>query len=81
VNEGLPYVLPPRRDEVVIQLEPWLDKHGIAKHFDCSVRWILLREEEGMPCAMIAGRLKFKVSIVEPWLEDRGFIERRGEAA
>jgi hypothetical protein len=75
----------------VATLERWLDKHGISEHFACSERWILSRLEESkdkagnpvppMPCSMIAGKLKFKVSLVEPWLEEHGFIERRNEAA
>ncbi|HET7052788.1 MAG TPA: hypothetical protein VFI09_02585 [Solirubrobacterales bacterium] len=65
----------------VIPLEPWLDKRGIATFFDCSVRWIELRMEEGLPHAHIAGRAKFHASEVEPWLEAHGYIDRRGEAA
>lgn len=59
----------------------WRDKNSLAEYFDCSPRWIIARYEEGMPCAMIAGRLKFKVSVVEPWLEEHGHIEKRNEAA
>lgn len=65
----------------VAQLEPWLDKRGIAEHLACSVRWIERRMEEGMPHTHIAGRAKFRASEVEAWLEQRGLIERRGEAA
>jgi hypothetical protein len=65
----------------VTQLEPWLDKKGIAAHFVCSVRWIERKMEEGMPHRHIAGRAKFRVSEVEAWLEAHGHIERRGEAA
>jgi hypothetical protein len=36
--------------------------------------------EEGLPHTHIAGRAKFHVSEVEPWLEAHGHIERRGEA-
>ena len=37
--------------------------------------------EEGLPHAHIAGRAKFQVSCVEPWLEQHGHLERRGDAA
>ncbi len=36
---------------------------------------------EGMPHKYIAGRAKFKVSLVEPWLDQHGFIEHRGSEA
>lgn len=65
----------------VASFEPWLDKHGIARHFACSVRWIERRMEEGLSHRHIAGRAKFRVSEVEPWLEDHGYIEQRGEVA
>ena len=61
--------------------EPWLDKRGIAAHFARSVRWIERRMEDGLPHAHIAGRAKFRVSEVEPWLVQRGHVERRGEEA
>jgi hypothetical protein len=61
--------------------EPWLDKRGIAGHLACSVRWIERRMEDGLPHRHIAGRAKFRVSEVEPWLEDHGHIEQRGEVA
>lgn len=61
--------------------ERWLDKAGIAEQFACSIRWIECRMEDGMPHAHIAGRAKFRVSEVEPWLQEHGHIERRGEAA
>lgn len=64
----------------VAQLERWLDKPGLAEHLSCSVRWIERRMEDGMPHTHIAGRAKFKVSEVEPWLESHGHIERLGEA-
>lgn len=56
--------------------ERWRDKHGIAEHFSCGVRWIESRMEEGMPHVHIAGRAKFRVSEVERWLDCQGFIER-----
>lgn len=60
----------------VTALEPWLDKRGLADHLGCGIRWVEMRVAEGMPCTMIAGRRKFKVSEVEPWLERAGHIER-----
>lgn len=64
----------------IAYLEPYLDKKHLALHLGCSVRWIEHRMEEGLPHALIAGRAKFKASEAEPWLEERGHIERRGEA-
>lgn len=63
------------------RLEPWFDKRGIARHLACSVRWIERRMEDGLPHRHIAGRAKFRVSEVEPWLEAHGHIEQRGEVA
>jgi hypothetical protein len=65
----------------ITTLPGYLDKKGIAGHFQCSIRWIERRMEEGMPHTHIAGRAKFRVSEVEPWLEAHGHIEHRGEAA
>lgn len=59
----------------------WLDKTGISEHYSCSIRWIERRMEEGLPHAHIAGRAKFRVSEVEPWLQEHGHIQVRGEAA
>lgn len=58
--------------------ERWRDKHGLAEHFSCGIRWIEERMAEGMPHKYIAGKAKFKVSRVEPWLDQHGFIEERG---
>ncbi len=35
--------------------------------------------EDGLPHRHIAGRAKFRLSEVEPWLESHGHIEQRGE--
>jgi hypothetical protein len=59
--------------------ERWRDKHGIAEYFSCGIRWIELRMAEGMPYAIIAGKAKFRISEVEPWLVLHGFIEWVGE--
>jgi hypothetical protein len=56
--------------------EPWLDRKALAQHFDCSVRSIELRMAEGMPCWRVMGRIKFRISEVEPWLVEREHIER-----
>jgi hypothetical protein len=74
VSEG--QVIPIRKLE-----ECWLDKRHLAEYLDCSPRWVIARYEEGMPCKMIAGRLKFKVSEAEPWLEEHGHIEERNRVA
>jgi predicted DNA-binding transcriptional regulator AlpA len=62
-------------------LEPWLDKKALAKHLGCSVSWVEKRMAEGMTHALFAGRVKFKASEVERWLEERGYLERRVDGA
>jgi hypothetical protein len=32
---------------------------------------------DGMPHAIIFGRVKFQVTVVEPWLEQRGYLTHR----
>ena len=59
----------------------WLDKRGLAEHLACSVRSIEPAVAEGMPHAVIFGRVKFQVAEVETWLERTGHLQRRGEAA
>lgn len=60
----------------VTALEPWVDKRGLASHLGCGIRWVEERLRDGMPSAMIAGKRKFRVSEVEPWLERAGHIRR-----
>lgn len=62
----------------LVQLEPWLDKNGLGEYLAVSERWIENRMDEDMPHAIIGGRIKFRVSEVEPWLEQHGYLERRG---
>ena len=57
--------------------EPWLDRKKLADHYSCSVRSIELAVSEGMPSALVFGRRKFRLSEVEPWLTEHGYIERR----
>ena len=52
--------------------ERWLDKRGLAAHLACSVRSIETALTEGMPHAVIFGRVKFQASEVEAWLEQAG---------
>jgi len=56
----------------------WLDKRGLAQHLACSTRTIEIAVTEGMPHAVIFGRLKFRADEVETWLEQTGHLERRG---
>lgn len=56
----------------------WLDKRGLAEHLSCSVRSIENGVAEGMPHAVIFGRVKFQIPEVEAWLEQTGRLERRG---
>lgn len=65
----------------ILHLEPWVGKKEMAAHLGCGVRWLEYKLEAGMPHAIIAGRVKMRVSEVEPWLEARGFMERRGGEA
>ena len=64
-----------------VTLEPWLDKRGLAEHLSCSVRSIQTALAEGMPHAIIFGRVKFRVSEVEPWLEARGHLSAQADGA
>lgn len=64
-------------DRLLDRQERWRDKHGIAEHFSCGVRWIEDRMAEGMPHTYIAGKAKFKVGRCESWLDAHGFIEHR----
>jgi hypothetical protein len=57
----------------------WLDKRGLAEHFACSVRSIEHAVSEGMPHAIIFGRVKFQAADAEAWLEQRGHLQRRGK--
>ena len=60
--------------------DPWLDKRGLAEHLACSVRSVETALAEGMPHAVIFGRVKFQVATVEPWLEQRGYLKHRGDS-
>ena len=59
-------------------MTPWLDKRACAQHFGCSVRSIELAMTEGLPHAVIFGRIKFQTTDVEEWLERTGRLVRRG---
>jgi hypothetical protein len=56
----------------------WLDKRALAEHLACSVRSIETAVAEGMPHAVIFGRVKFQIDDVEAWLEAHGHLRRRG---
>jgi hypothetical protein len=62
----------------VTHLEPWLDKRGLAAHLCCSIRSVETALAEGLPHAVIFGRVKFQVSAVEPWLEAHGCCAHTG---
>lgn len=51
--------------------EPWLTKQQLAERLHVSVRWIDLRRTEGLPCSKWAGVVRFRLSEVERWLEER----------
>lgn len=59
----------------VVALEPWIDRRGLADYLGCSVRWLEDRQKDGIPHAILAGRIKYKVSRVEPWLEANGYLK------
>jgi hypothetical protein len=60
-------------------LEPWLDKRGLAEHLACGVRTIERALTQGMPHTIIYGRVKFRASEVDAWLERTGQLEHRGD--
>jgi excisionase family DNA binding protein len=51
--------------------ESWLTKLQLAKRLNVSVRWIDLQRNEGMPCHKWGGIVRFRLSEVERWLEER----------
>jgi hypothetical protein len=67
--------------ESLVAPEPWLDKKQLAQHLSCSVRSIEFAVVDGMPHAVIFGRVKFHASEAEAWLERHGQLERRGDPA
>jgi excisionase family DNA binding protein len=50
-------------------VEPWLSKRQLAQHLGFSGRWVELRVKGGMPHKRFGGRLRFRASEVEAWLE------------
>lgn len=65
-------------DPITALQEPWLDKRQLAERLSCSTRSIEFAVAAGMPHAIIFGRAKFRLSEVEPWLEETGRLVRRG---
>ncbi len=59
----------------VPRLPGWLDLDRLAVELGVGVRWLKARKAEGMPHRKIAGKLRFRVRDVEPWLRDRGHME------
>lgn len=60
----------------VVHLEPWLDRQALARYLGCSVPNVELRMAEGMPAWKVMGRVKFRVSEVERWLQEHGHMAR-----
>ena len=52
-------------------VEPWLAKRQLAAHLGFTTRWVELRVAEGMPHERWGGRLRVRISEVEPWLKER----------
>jgi excisionase family DNA binding protein len=51
--------------------EPWLCKRDLAAYLGFSVRWVELQMQAGMPHKRIGGRVRFRRSDVEAWLDNR----------
>jgi hypothetical protein len=64
---------------MTVSTEPWLSKQDLARHFACSVRSVEFAVADGMPHAIVFGRVKFRASEAEIWLEKNGRLERRGD--
>jgi hypothetical protein len=86
VNDAaLFYELTDRLDRIEQQLrtladngdvaELWLSKRALARRLGVSVRWIDYRLAEGLPHRVIAGRVVFRLPIVEGWLRTRGILK------
>lgn len=65
--------------EGVAQLEPMLTKGELSAFFPMSVRTIERCMSQEMPHHRLFGKVAFRVSEVEPWLRQHGYLERRGE--
>lgn len=65
----------------IAPLEPFVDRDELAGFLGHAVkeRWLRYRLKEGMPHHLIAGKVRFRVSEVVPWLERHGYIQRRGQ--
>jgi hypothetical protein len=59
----------------VTQLEPYVDKRAIAEHYSCGVRTVEEWLRQGAPSALIAGRRKFRLSVLDPWLRRASLID------
>lgn len=57
----------------------WYDKKALAAYFGLSISFVEKRMAEGLPHAVIGRRTKFRVEEVEPWLEQHGWIEWKGD--
>jgi hypothetical protein len=64
----------------VAQLEPWLTKKQLAERLGCGIRFLGYRMTEGLPHP-IAGRMKFRQSEAEAWLEAHGHPEHKGDGS
>jgi excisionase family DNA binding protein len=54
-----------------VTTEPWLTKAQLAQVLGFSERWIEQRVNEGMPRHKWGGRVRFRRSDVEHWLDER----------
>jgi hypothetical protein len=67
----------------VTHLEQCITGDELAAHYHGAFkeRWLKYRRAEGMPYVTVAGKVRYKLSEVVPWLETHGYIEPHNEAA
>ena len=67
----------------LLHLERAITGEELSGHFGGAFkeRWLKYRRAEGMPYELVAGKVRYKLSVVVPWLEAHGYIESKGEAA
>lgn len=53
-----------------IRKEHWVTKKELAAHLGFSTRWIEHRLRDGLPHARFGSQARFKISVVESWLQN-----------
>lgn len=54
--------------------EMWLTKKALADELGASPRWVNERMAEGLPHREVAGKVLFRLSVVEGWLTERSYL-------